>query len=204
MGILDSNKTSLVVYDIDDIVWLLNYRIAEDLGIDENRFLSTFSVKDNPLLSRDERQKIIAAFADSRYFENIQFMTGVENILAPQQLGAKVVFNSNSFSERIAELKTEQLLAAVPGLRQEQIQMHIIHYGKTHKKALDPSTTILVDDSPFNVALSPALMNVMPAWMPWSYSDEAIEQLADKPVKWCESLDDINDFVYQTVATMTA
>ena len=49
MGILDNNKTPLVVYDIDDIVWLLNYRIAEDLGIDEDRFLSTFSVKDNPI-----------------------------------------------------------------------------------------------------------------------------------------------------------
>lgn len=194
----------LVVYDIDDVTWLLEKAIADDLGIDLDRFLSTFSVRDNAALTSEEREKIIAAFGNAKYFENIQFMPGVENVLAPEELGAKVMFNSNAFSERIGELKKEQILAAVPGLKPEQVQINIISYGTTHKKELNPATTILVDDSPFNIALSPALINVMPAWMPWSYSSEALTQMVDKPVAWRDTLDEINDFVYQTVAKLLA
>lgn len=199
----EERKRPLVVYDIDDVTWLLEKAIAEDLGIDLDRFLSTFSVRDNTALADEEREKIIAAFGNPKYFENIQFMPGVENVLAPEELGARVIFNSNAFGERIGKLKKEQILAAVPGLKPEQVQINIIDYSATHRKVLNPATTILVDDSPFNVALSSALINVMPTWMPWSYDSKALTRMADKTVAWRDSLDEINDFVYQAVATMT-
>lgn len=192
----------LVVYDVDDILHPLEYRIADDLGIDINRFLYTFSVRHNPQLTIQEQDAIIEAFANSKYFQDIEFIDGVERILEPEKYGARVEINTNAFSEEIGRLKREQLLAAVPGLKPEQIKISVIHYGKSHNKVIDPKTTIFVDDSPFNVGLSAALINVMPIWMPWSYSKEALEQLSSKPVTWRDSLNEMIDFCCQAAQAM--
>lgn len=192
----------LVVYDVDDILHPLEYRIADDLGIDVGRFLHTFAILENPKLSDQEREKIIAAFANSKYFQEIEFIDGIERILEPEKYGARVEINSNAFSEDIGRLKREQLLAVVPGLRPEQIKINVIHYGKSHTKTLNPEMTIFVDDSPFNVGLSQALINIMPTWMPWSYSKEALAQLTDKSVTWRDSLNEMIDFCCQVTQTV--
>lgn len=192
----------LAIFDIDDVMHLLEHRIANDLGIDINRFLCTFSVRDNPQLTPSEKKAIIEAFANPKYFRDIEFLPGVERITEPQEFGALVGANSNAFSKEIGELKREQLLAAVPGLKPEQIQINVIHYGETHRKELDPRTTVLHDDSPFNVAMSPALLNSMPSWMPWTHSREALQQMASKLVTWHDSLNDMIDFTCAAVRAM--
>ncbi len=192
----------LVVYDVDDIMHLLEYRILADLGIDAKRCLATYSIRENNLITPEEQDAFIAAFSNSKYFHEIEFLPGVERILEPCQFGAEVQIVSNAFSEDISHLKSEQLLAVVPGLKPEQIVMNIIGYGGAHQKELDQHTTILHDDSPFNVEKSPALVNVMPTWMPWSHSKEAIEQLSNKPVTWRKDLNAMVDFTCRAVQSM--
>lgn len=200
-SLLDQEEP-LVIYDIDDILQLLEYRVAERLGIDLVRLLHTFSIRDNPMLTASEKTAVIDAFSDSSYFRDIEFLPGIERILEPQEFGARIGINSNAFSAEIGDLKREQLLAAVPGLTAEQIQINIIHYGETHRKTLDSQTTILHDDSPFNIALSPALLNSMSDWMPWSYSPEALQQMSGKLVTWHKDLHAMIDFACRAVAAM--
>lgn len=195
-------KQPLAIFDIDDVMHLLEHRIADDLGIDINRFLYTFSIRDNPQLTPSEKKAIIEAFSNPKYFRDIDFLPGVERITEPQEFGALVGANSNAFSKEIGELKREQLLAAVPNLKPEQIQINIIHYGETHRKELDPRTTILHDDSPFNVAMSPALLNSMPNWMSWTHSREALQQMTGKVVTWHDSLNSMIDFTCKAVRAM--
>lgn len=192
----------LVVYDVDDIMHLLEHRILDDLGIDAKRCLATYSIRENTLMTTEEQDAFIAAFSNSKYFHEIEFLPGVERILEPCRFGAEVQIVSNAFSEDISRLKSEQLLAAVPGLRPEQIVMNVIGYGGAHKKELSQHTTILHDDSPFNVEKSPALINVMPTWMPWSHSKEAIKQLSNKPVTWRKDLNTMIDFTCKAVQSM--
>ncbi len=197
-----NQEKPLAIFDVDDILHLLCYDIAEDLEIDASRFLYTFSVRDNPLLTTSEKEAILAAFADPKYFQNIKFLPGTERILEPQEYGASVGIDSNAFSERIGELKREQLLAAVPGLKPEQVKINVIHPGEAHSKSLDPRTTILHDDSPFNMEQSPALLGSMPRWMPWSYSNEAMDQLTGKLVTWHDDLNQMIDFTCAAVQAM--
>lgn len=190
----------VIVYDVDDILWPLIHYVAKRGGIDPARSTAIYSIYDNPQLTRAEQDYLVASFAEASVFENIPFYPGTAEILRPQELGAIVKINSNSFSERIAELKTMQLLAAIPGLKPEQIQMNIIDHSNAHRKPLDPTTTVLIDDSPKNVRLSPALINVMPRNITWSYCADAVQTVCGKRVVWKPNLLQINQFVYQLTA----
>lgn len=191
-----------IIYDIDDVLWDLIGYVAQCYHIPIERAAAVFNIRDNPQLNPDEQEAIIAAFSDPHMFENIQFVPGVADILRPRELGARVGINSNCFNERIAELKRDQLLAAIPDLRPEDLQLNIIHYGETHHKKFAPNMTILVDDSPHNVALSPALLNVMPMSVRWAWSADALQRVSGKPVVWQTDLIAVNQYVYDTVATI--
>lgn len=195
-------KIPHVVYDADDVLWPLIHVVARRLRIDIKRASAIFSIRDNPKLSTKEQQAIISAFADPSYFQNIEFYPGTAEILRPRELGAKVSINSNSFNQQIADLKREQLLAAIPGLQPEDLRMNIIDYGGTHHKKFAPDTTILVDDSPHNIALSPAIVNYMPMTVRWAWSPTALDMVAQKPVIWKPDLIAINQHVYDLVAAM--
>ncbi len=186
----------LAVYDADDILWMLMWRVAQELKLDWETATAVFSIRDNRRLTPYQQDAIIEAFGNPKMFENIEFLPGTSEIMRPCELGAKVMINSNSFNERIGELKCMQLLAAIPRLRPEDIQMNIISHSEAKKKPLDPRTTIFVDDSPHNVAKSPALINVMPKYMPWSWCPQAILEINGKPTVWRKDLIAINELVY--------
>lgn len=195
-------KPPLVVYDVDDILWSLMDRVTEHLGIDYNRATYLFSVRDNPKLTPEEKRAIIDDFANPKMFENIQFYPGAEDILKVEQMGAHVRINSNAFNAEIGRLKTEQLLAHIPDLTPEHIQMNIINPKDTHKKEMNPDTVIFIDDSEHNILLSPAVINVMPTDRPmWCTNSEAIHRLcaAHKSIAWRADLRDINRFVEMSV-----
>lgn len=192
----------LASFDFDDVLHPLEYRIVDDLGIPPHKFLHTFHMPTNPLLSEAERQAIIAAFANPKYFYDIEFMPGIENLLKPQEYGARVKVESNAYSKQIGDLKRDQLLAAVPGLKPEQVVVHIIDFSRTYQKQLDPETTILHDDSPYNAEQSSALLISMPAWMPWTYSPAAIKQLSGRIVSWHDDLQNMIDFTCRVVHRM--
>ncbi len=187
----------IIAYDADDVLWPLLHTVACRLGLEPDRCMNTFSIRENKLLSTEEQEKIIAAFADSEVFRGIEFFPGTADILRPTELGAKVVINSNAFTEEIAQLKHDQLLAAIPGLRDEDIHMNVIGgHACAKQKKFDPQTAIVVDDSPFNIAMSPALINVMPQWMIWSRSPDAVQRMLGKRVAWRRNLIEINKYVY--------
>lgn len=188
-----------VVFDVDDVLWPLGETIAKHFGIDFERYFHHFKITENSRLTDAEREMIIAAYADTTFFEKIEFFAGAKDILRPRELGAIVKIKSNSFSERIAELKIQQLLAAIPGLTEDDIQMSIIDYDRTHSKTIDDDTTIFVDDSPFNVATSPAHINIMPDLGGWNRDASAQELLRERTVFYAKDLSEINQLVYAQV-----
>lgn len=191
------NKTELkVVFDVDDVLWPLGETIARHFGIELDRYFYHFKVTENDRLSRQEQEAVIAAYADASFFQEIKFFPGIEELLRPRELGVTVKIKSNSFSEKIAELKIRQLLAAIPGLTEDDIQMNIIDYSRTHGKTIDNDATIFVDDSPFNVSTSPAKINIMPDLGGWN-SDAAAQALVQgKNVFYAKDLNEINQLVY--------
>ncbi len=197
--IISPDVVPLVVYDYDDILWPLMRRVAERLGIDYLRATAVFRISDNPLLAEEEKRAIYAAFCDEKFFYDIEFYDDIEGILRPLELGAEAKIESNALTKKIADLKTEQLLARLPDLKPEQINMQVIEQGQACQKRLDPRTTILVEDSPYNVALSPALLNVMTMEIPWACSLEAVELMHDKHVTWRPNLRAINQCVYESI-----
>lgn len=192
----------IVTYDVDDILWGLLEHIAISGGLNPAFCTAIFRIHENWLLSEEEQAYVIKAFSSSDIFRNIQFYPGVSNILRPEALGAKVTINSNSYSAEIGELKVEQLLRAVPGIKPSNIQINVLDYEHANKKPLDQDTTFLIDDSPYNVAISPALVNLMPNRPLWTHNPKSKLLVQHKPVIWLPDLDAINDFVYTAVSYM--
>lgn len=190
------SREVLVVYDVDDLMWPLTIRLAQRGGIDVERVLSNFTIRGNPLLTPEEQHYIIDGFGKVESFRDIQFYDGVQDILKPRELGAKVVINSNSFSQEISEAKTEQLLAAVPGLGLSDIQMNVINYSGAQSKALHRDIAFLAEDSPHNVAKSDALCSVVPSYMNWAVCPSAIQTMLGKRVVARSTLTEINQFIY--------
>lgn len=185
-----------VVFDVDDVLWPLGETIARHFGIELERYFHHFKVTENEKLSKREQEAVIAAYADTMFFQEIKFFPGVENLLRPRELGVMIKIKSNSFSERIAELKIQQLLAAIPGLTRDDIQMNVIDYSRTHGKTIDEDATIFVDDSPFNVSTSPAELNIMPDLGGWNSDAAAKELVRDKTVIYAKDLNEINQLIY--------
>jgi len=193
----------LVVFDCDDFLWKMMRRIAFYLGIDFQTATAVFAIKENKLLTPEQQDAILTAFADERYFQNIAFEPGVADILKVCELGAEVKINSNAFTEKIAEAKFYSLLAVIPGLKPEQIQMNIVSAGPSaQRKTTDPRTTIFGDDSPYNIALSPTLLGIVPKDMPWSISPEAVKIMQGKRVFCAENLEHANQLIYQAVSAL--
>ncbi len=192
----------VVIYDVDDTLWSLMHVVCKRLEIDFERATAVFSIRDNPDLTPDEQDRIIAAFADESYFEEMEFFPGAEEILAVCELGAEVGLNTHSFTQPIADWKIPQLLDHITGLKREQIQSNIIDHSQARQKVLDPRTTILAEDSPHNVAMSQALVNLMPLNIGWTYSPTSKILMRDKCVVYRPDLREMNDFIYELVRLM--
>jgi len=190
----------VVTYDCDEILWKLMRRLAPEIGLKFEDVTAVFAVSENYRLTAEQKQVVLSALADTKYFRDIMFEPGTADILKVCDLGAEVVINSNAFTEEIAETKYYQLLAAIPGLKPDQIKMNIVCAGESaQRKIVDSRTTIFADDSPYNVAMSPALLSIIPRDLPWSICPRAIEVMRGKRVFCAENLVHINRLIYQTV-----
>lgn len=187
-----------VVYDCDDVLWDLNTRVARLKGIDPN-CLVNFAMLENEALSMAERQAMLAGFRDAKSFEAIEFYEGADNILGAEELGATVMINSNAYSAAIAELKKQQLTQLLPEMKQEHMRIQVIDPDGACHKEIERDLFIFVDDSPFNVALSEAKINIMPRRL-WNVTPKAKEIVCDKNVIWIDDLVKINQFVRETLA----
>lgn len=184
-----------IVLDCDDILWPFVGRIVQELGVDVSIWTEFYATR-NSHWSPELIARANELLMDSDVYRDIQFDTGIKDILRPEELGARVLINSNSPSAEVNELKTEQLLAAVPGLKPENLQFNIIEVNSVSNKTLGPQTLIFIDDNPYHIAASTAPINVMRRW-PWNTSNSAKQVLASKRrVIMFDSLSDINRFIY--------
>ncbi len=190
-----------IYYDVDDILHGLTERAAERAGVEFEQWTS-YCLADIPAYTPEQVQKIIQTFEEPDVFYNMEFYAGAEDILRPRQLGASVSINTNSFTRVVADTKIPQLLAKVKHLQREDIISNICGAAGALKKPLDPRTLILVDDSPYNVASSPAQVNVM-LRKPYNTTPEAHEVMRGKRVFQFDTLLEANQFVYYVAARYT-
>lgn len=184
-----------IVLDCDDILWPMVERLTKRLGI-ELEYWTNFYLSDNLHLSPEVSAKAKELLAGAELFRDIKFDKGIKDILRPQELGAKVIINSHSTSREALELKKEQLFAAVPKLKPEQLDFMLIEVNTFSKKKLNPQTFILSDDNPLQIANSTAALNVMRKW-PWNKSNSAKAILQGKRrVVSLPNLEAINRYVY--------
>lgn len=185
-----------IVYDIDDTLWGLNKKICEKLNIDENK-ITKFEIHGIDELTKAEQDSIIYEYTNSDNFRNICWYKGIYDILAPEKLGAQIYIKSNSTSKEIAELKYIQIKQLI-NIDDSRLQLHIITVGECKKKELDSDMEIFIDDSPYNIANSTAKVNII-LNHPWNTSMDALEIMAGKNVIRFDTLEEINDFVYNYV-----
>ncbi len=190
-----------VVFDIDDVLWGLTHRVVQQLSIKYQDWI-TFQVLQNERYSMETRIAINNAFRDPATFANMQFYTGVERIMDIEEYGAIVQIKSNSFSEAVAVSKRQQLLCAIPGLREEQLYLPIVDEHTTMQKRFDDDTFISIDDSPSNIAGSPACFNFMP-YTPWNVTNEARMLVASKRVTRYPQ-EDLNGLIDQIIQLLIA
>lgn len=183
-----------VVFDVDDILWELCRKTCRLAGIDFDTFV-LFRVKDNHLWTDEQKQKVIDIFNQNETFENIEWSDGIERINDLNKI-CDVHINSNALTDDIIRLKREQLKQVIH-IPDERVVMNIVnleHKGET-KKVIDNDTYIFVDDSPHNVAMSPAKYNIM-IRRPYNQSENGMSLLKGKNVIFCDDLNQVIDTIY--------
>lgn len=159
-GIGSTNKIK-VVYDCDDVLWPLNRKIiVEKVGIPEGK-QTVFKVDQDPNLTADEKAAMLDAFKDAENFRAMEFYPEISELSEISALGAEIFINSNCFSPDIVKFKTTQLRTALPFLHKKNL--HIKHVTPhSNRKAIEADTLAFVDDSPYNISTSKALINLVP------------------------------------------
>lgn len=171
------------VFDLDDVAHDFTLRVARAVGVDYDK-IQDFRTSENTHLSPEERQALVAAFHRDDFFQNIQFYPGFERIMEVEQKHpTKVWVNSNAFTVGGRDGKFRSLRKSVPDLPPSQIRLQLIDHSKTTSKRFDDDTLILVDDSPYNVAQSPAQLNIVPI-QPWNQTPKAFTLMAGKSVRF--------------------
>ena len=193
-------KLLKVVYDCDDVLWDLNTHVANLKGIDPN-CLVNFAMLENEALTIPERRAMLDGFRDAASFVDIKFYDGASEILHAEKLGATVMINSNAYNAEIAELKRQQLTRLLPEMAPEKMRINVIDPDGACHKEIERDLFIFVDDSPFNIALSEAKINIMPTRL-WNVTPKAKEIVREKNVIWIDDLTKINQFVRETLAKM--
>lgn len=157
------------VFDVDDILWDMNGRVAKRTGIDYKKFTS-FSVYENPNVTDAERRQILSLYMDSRLFTDIPFndrIVKLVNRIYHEYPEFPVHISSNNSTKEIRDLKMEQLLSVLD-LPEERIHLHVVNVETESCQKKFPDDIFLVaDDSPHNIEMANAVHKIMPA-RPWN------------------------------------
>lgn len=175
-----------IVFDVDDVLWGLNKRVTSSLGIDYNK-ITDYSVKKISTLSDLEKKNLLNSYSNPEMFIDIKWYDGVKDILKLEDKGCKVYINSNSFSDKISNLKREQLKSVLPLPDNRLIFNNLSEGGK---KEINERVFCFVDDNPYNIADSCATYNIM-IKTPWNKSKDTLKMLSCKNVVILDSLIDI-------------
>lgn len=198
---------AVAVYDYDDILWPLAERICQSIGFPIEKW-TEFDIDLNPFMTPRQRDLIYEAFTDPKTFREINFYPEVAEIMKVLELGVRPRIVSNSCARDVLILKIEQILAAVPELKESDLEMRLVTRGSAEAlgKTIPPNALTLVDDSPLNFRRTTARYNILMRW-PWN-STVAAQQLVahdsrDKPYGtkyfWEDGLGAANARVYRCV-----
>lgn len=182
---------------MDDTLWSLNKRICQHTGIPYEKII-TFSIHENPLLTESEKQMTLSSYGNTTMFENIEWFDGISqlnNMIHDENIN--VFINSNSINETCSALKRRQL-HEILDISDDHIIMNAIGSKKKNgiQKTIDSDTYIFVDDSPHNVAMSPAKYNIMMK-TPWNQSDTGKAIVKDKNVIYCDNFNHVLKTIYE-------
>lgn len=196
-------ENGCIAYDYDDVLYPFFMRVVRKMGWNYGD-VKDFHLDSNPALPRWEVEQAVKYMYSDETFREIDFFPGVEDILRPQlEFGVRVIINTNSVSEKAHQMKFEQLQAKVPELTWENYHGGIVTHDTSRQKLTYPGTQIFVDDSPYNIAMSTASLNIM-RQMPWNMTPKAQEQVQDKNPLWFMTLREIVNFNYETVKRLHA
>lgn len=120
----------LIVFDVDDVMFNLNERVAEMKNIAHDKF-TQFSIRDNTNMTEDERKRVLAAYTETATYSNITFIQPVidlVNRIYHKYPCYPVHIISNNATKEIRDVKMEQLLNVLD-LPENQIHLNIVNMG---------------------------------------------------------------------------
>lgn len=182
---------------MDDTLWSLNKRICQHTGIPYEKII-TFSIHENPLLTESEKQMTLSSYGNTTMFENIEWFDGVSQLNDMiHDENINVFINSNSTNETCSNLKRRQI-HEILDIPDDHIIINAIGSKKKNviQKTIDSDTYIFVDDSPHNIAMSPAKYNIMMK-TPWNQSDAGKDTVKDKNVIYCDDFNHVLKTIYE-------
>lgn len=166
-----NTKSFVVIYDCDDVLWPLTKRLNDKFGINEGK-QTCFKLDEDTNLNESEKSKLRAGFVDPDNFRQMNFYPEVSSIEKVAQPGVEIIVNSNSFSTDIIKLKRSQLQAAFPFIPPKNLHLNLVT-PNSNRKTISREVFAFVDDSPYNIAESEALLNLVPQ-KPWNINDAAL------------------------------
>lgn len=157
--------TKLVIFDMDDVMWDLNARVAELTGTPHEKFIC-FDTRENPNFTAEQKRRIVEAYIDPNTYRNITFRQPVIDLINRIHRECKdcaVHIISNCGNQEISDAKKPQLLEVLE-LPEYKIHLDVIDIKtQTKKKVLPDNIFLLVDDSPHNIVLGNVKHRIMPA-----------------------------------------
>lgn len=163
-----------IVFDIDDVLWGLNQRVAEKYQIPIDK-VTHFDLT-RSALSEEERRQFSQAYCDAETFTDIEFYPGVEDLLELEKLGATVYIDSCANSDEVVEQKYREIKRILPQMNPAHICIYNPNSNK-HSKMIGEDVLIFVDDGPHNVAKSLAKYTIVPK-KPWNTGERTQAMLA--------------------------
>lgn len=141
------NDKLRVVYDVDDTLWDLNQTICDvhDLNFDD---IVTYVAVNNPRLTEEQKQVMLAAYGEPEIFKQCKFYDGYERIFDLEKNGiAEVWISSGNMTEEVMTIKAKRLEKEVANINMNHVRLTCstqIYQGRV-------TGDILVDDSLMNM-----------------------------------------------------
>lgn len=155
----------LVVFDMDDVMYNLNERVARIKGIPYEKF-TQFSIYDNPNMTEDEKKRVLAAYTETDTYRDVEFIQPVIDLINDVHRLFKdyeVHIISNSAAKEVRDVKLPQLLRVLD-LPQSRIHLNVINMKtQSLQKKMPDNMFLIVDDSPHNLEMADAVHKIMPA-----------------------------------------
>lgn len=187
------SRSRLVVFDNDDTLCNTLDVILAAAGLNPEDF-TDYHTELNPEIGLAGMRRLEQAFLREDLYGLIEYDPSVKRMDEIVKLGAPVYIESNTVSQKIGEIRRQQLLSHIPALQAESIHMNVITQEQSLQKVIPKNTFIFVDDSPYNVAISTAEINIMRARR-WNITKKARRMVASKRVIWLPDLDKIIDMI---------